>query len=89
MGLLDFFRRSKKQKQIRSIISNYYGGDWRYFVWNYANQIYDIPEVRIAIEKISDIFSTIPVYHKRVDKRTNYTTYFNDTTERILNYKPK
>ena len=88
MGFFDIFRRNRKQKQIRSIISNYYGGDWRYFVWNYANQIYDIPEVRIAIEKISDIFSTMPIYHKRIDKRTDYTTYLSDTTERILNYKP-
>ena len=88
MGFFDIFRRNRKQKQIRSIISNYYGGDWRYFVWNYANQIYNIPEVRTAIEKISDIFSTIPIYHKRIDKRTDYTTYLSDAEERILNYKP-
>ena len=50
MGLFDFLKRDRKQKEIRSIISNYYGGDWKYFVWNYANQIYDIPEVRTAIE---------------------------------------
>ena len=87
MGLFDFLKRNKEKKQIRSIISNYYGGDWRYFVWNYANQIYDIPEVRIAIEKISDIFSTIPIYHKRVDKNGT-VRYLSDTTERILNYKP-
>lgn len=87
MGLFDIFRRNKEKKQIRSIISNYYGGDWRYFVWNYANNIYNIPEVRIAIEKISDIFSTIPIYHKRIDKNGT-VSYLSDPTERILNYKP-
>lgn len=87
MGLFDIFKRNREKKQIRSIIRNYYGGDWRYFVWNYSQQIYDIPEVRIAIEKISDIFSSIPIYHKRID-RNGVVKYFSDTTERILNYKP-
>lgn len=87
MGLFDFFRRNREKKQIRSIISNYYGGDWKYFVWNYANQIYNIPEVRIAIEKVSDIFSTIPIYHKRIEKDET-VKYLSDPTERILNYKP-
>lgn len=87
MGFFDFFRRGKKQKQVRSIISNYYGGDWKYFVWNYANQIYDIPEVRTAIEKVSDIFSSIPIYHKRIDKN-GHITYLEDSTARVLNYRP-
>ena len=87
MGLFDFFKRNRKQKQIRSIISNYYGGDWKYFVWNYANQIYDIPEVRTAIEKVADIFSSIPIYHKRIDKN-GHITYLDDTTTRVLNFKP-
>lgn len=87
MGLFDFFKRSRDKKQIRSIVNTYYGGDWNYFVWNYANQIYDIPEVRIAIEKIADIFSTIPIYVKRIDKKTGYITYLSDSTDRVLNYK--
>lgn len=87
MGFFDFLKRNKDKKQLRSIIRTYYGGDWRYFVWNYANQIYDIPEVRIAIEKISDIFSSIPIYHKRIYKDGN-VEYISDVTDRILNYKP-
>ena len=87
MGFFDFFKRNSRKKQIRSIISTYYGGDWQYFVWNYANNIYNIPEVRIAIEKISNIFSSIPVYHKRVDKNGN-VTYMEDATSRVLNYMP-
>lgn len=87
MGLFDFFKRGKKQKQIRSIISNYYGGDWKHFVWNYTQNIYEIPEVRTAIEKVSDIFSSIPIYHKRIDKN-GHITYIEDSITRVLNYKP-
>ena len=87
MGLRDFFSRNKRQKQLRSLISTYYGGDWKYFVWNYANQIYDIPEVRTAIEKISDIFSSMPIYHKRINKDDS-VEYLQDTTHRVLNYYP-
>ena len=87
MGVFDFFKRNRKQKQIKNIISTYYGGDWKYFVWNYAQQIYDIPEVRTAIEKISDIFSSMPIYHKRLDKGGNIT-YMEDSTHRVLNFQP-
>ena len=87
MGFFDFLRRNRKQKEIRSIISNYYGGDWKYFVWNYANQIYDIPEVRTAIEKVADIFSCVPIWHKRVDKEGN-VVYLEDATNRVLTYQP-
>lgn len=86
MGFLDFFRRDKKQKEIRSIISNYYG-DWKYFVWNYANQIYDIPEVRTAIEKVADIFSCVPIWHKRINKNDS-VDYLEDATARVLTYQP-
>lgn len=87
MGFFDFLRRNRKQKEIRSIISNYYGGNWKYFVWNYANQIYDIPEVRTAIEKVADIFSCVPIWHKRVDKEGN-VVYLEDATNRVLTYQP-
>ena len=87
MGLFDFLKRNKKQKEIRSIISNYYGGDWKYFVWNYANQIYDIPEVRTAIEKVSDIFSCVPIWHKRVNKNGS-VDYLEDATARVLTCQP-
>lgn len=87
MGVLDFLKRNRKQKEIRSIISNYYGGDWKYFVWNYANQIYDIPEVRTAIEKVADIFSCVPIWHKRVNKNGS-VDYLEDATARVLTYQP-
>lgn len=87
MGFLDIFRRNKQKKEVRSIIQNYYGGDYKYFVWNYANQIYNIPEVRTAIEKVASIFSRIPIYHKRVNK-DGYVEYLDDITSKVLNYKP-
>ena len=94
MGVIDFFKktfsrqkRNRLDKEVRSVIQNYYGGNYQYFVWNYANQIYNIPEVRSAIEKISDIFSSMPIYHRRTDKN-GYSTYIEDATKRVLVYKP-
>lgn len=87
MGIFDFLKRNSKQKEIRSIISSYYGGDWKYFVWNYANQIYDIPEVRTAIEKVADIFSCVPIWHKRINKNGS-VDYLEDSTARVLTYQP-
>lgn len=88
MGFFDIFKRNSKQKQLKNIISTYYGGDWKYFVWNYAQQIYDIPEVRTAIEKISDVFASMPIYHKVVNKNDGSIQYKDDSTSRVLNYKP-
>ena len=94
MGVVDFFKKtfSRRQrvklgKEVRSVIQNYYGGNYQYFVWNYANQIYNIPEVRSAIEKISDIFSSMPIYHRKTDKN-GYSIYIEDATHRVLVYKP-
>ena len=87
MGFLDFLKRNRKQKEIRSIISNYYGGDFRWFVYNYANQITDIVEVRTAIEKVVDIMSCVPIWHKRVNKNGS-VDYLEDATLRVLTYQP-
>jgi HK97 family phage portal protein len=69
MGL---FKRKEKseinKKQVRSIIQEYYGGNASYFAFNYAANIYNIPEVRTAIELFCDIFTTIPIYHERKNK---------------------
>lgn len=90
MGFVDkikgFFTRSNK-KQVEKIINKYYGGDWEYFVWNYANQIYTIPEVKCAIEKIADIFSSVDIYNERIDNKNKNITYIEDSTLRVLKYK--
>jgi HK97 family phage portal protein len=80
MGL---FSRRKKERELRTIIKEYYGGDIGWFAHSYASSIYDIPEVRTAIEKFSDIFSTIPKYLERVDKNGNIV-YFESAASRVL-----
>ncbi len=87
MGFLDFLKRNRKQKEIRSIISNYYGGDWKYFVWNYCQNLYEIPEVKIACEKVSDIMSAVPIWHKRINKNGS-VDYLEDAMARVLTYQP-
>lgn len=91
MGVFDkiknIFTRNRKSNQLRSIINSYYGGNWQYFVWNYANQIYNIPEVRCAIEKIADIFCSVDIFNERVDKNGN-VLYLEDATTRVLKYQP-
>ena len=80
MGL--FSRR--KKTEIRSIIQEYYGGSGAYFAYNYAQNAYNIPEVRTAIEAFSDIVSTIPVYKERV-RKDGAVEYFDDA---VLTLKP-
>ena len=81
MGFLDIFRR--KKPELRTIIKEYYGGNIGLFARSYASKIYDIPEVRTAIECFSDIFSSIPKYVERVDRNGNIT-YFETATSRVL-----
>jgi HK97 family phage portal protein len=83
MGL---FSRIKKRRELRTIIKEYYGGDIGWFARSYASSIYDIPEVRTAIECFSDIFSTIPKYIERVDRNGNIT-YFETQASRVLTLK--
>lgn len=84
MGL---FSRSKKT-EYRSIIKEYYGNNINYFTWNLANNIYNIPEVRNAIEAFTSIFSTIPIWHKRINKNGEVEYYDNDYIKKILTLKP-
>lgn len=81
MGFLDIFRRHKPE--LRTIIKEYYGNDIGLFARAYASSIYDIPEVRTAIECFADIFSTIPIYFERVDKN-GHITYFETADSRVL-----
>lgn len=83
-----FFRRGRgKEAQLRSIIHEYYGDNVGWFAFNYANNIYSIPEVRTAIETFSDIFSTIPKYFERKDKN-GYIQYFEHAADKVINLKP-
>ena len=66
MGFLDIFKR--KKPELRTIIKEYYGGNIGLFARSYASKIYDIPEVRTAIDCFADILSSIPKYVERVDR---------------------
>ncbi|MDE7440231.1 MAG: phage portal protein [Clostridia bacterium] len=80
-------RENGKAAQLRSIIHEYYGDNIGWFAFNYASNIYSIPEVRTAIEAFADIFSTIPRYFERRDKN-GYIQYFEHAADKVINLKP-
>ena len=82
-----FRRRSDRDVQLRSIIHEYYGDNVGWFAFNYASNIYSIPEVRTAIEAFADIFSTIPRYFERKDKN-GFVQYFENASDKVINLKP-
>lgn len=95
--ILDFFkntfRRSKSQpgqvqprEQLRTIIHDYYGNNVGWFAYNYASNIYQIPEVRTAIQSFAEIFSIIPKYFERKDKDGN-VTYLEGEEDRVINVR--
>ena len=84
MGFLDIFKR--KKPELRTIIKEYYGGNIGLFARSYASKIYDIPEVRTAIECFADIFSSIPKYVERVDRSGNIT-YIDNQMSRVINLR--
>lgn len=89
----NMFGRKKQEQsadtgvQLRSIIIDRYGGNVGLFARAYASSIYNIPEVRTAIETYADIFSTIPRYFERVGKDENIT-YLENAASRVINLKP-
>lgn len=87
MGFLDIFKRKKsKNTEFRTLIREYYGNNPFLFARSYAEKIYDIPEVRTAIENFADIFSSIPKYVERVNKNGNIE-YFDNKMSRVLTLK--
>lgn len=76
-----------KPKEVRTIIKEYYGNDIGLFAYTYASNIYQIPEVRTAIQSFSEIFSIIPKYFERVDK-SGHIQYFENAANRVINLKP-
>lgn len=86
MGIFKNIFKRKQEPELRTIVKEYYGGDVGLFARSYASRLYDIPEVRTAIECFSDIFSTIPKYVERTDKNGNIT-YFETAMSRALTLK--
>lgn len=84
----DFFKRffglnGEKRKVMQTIINKYYGGNINWFAYNYASNIYNIPEVRTAIESFAQIFVTVPKYFERKDK-DGHVVYFENNSSRVL-----
>jgi HK97 family phage portal protein len=86
LGLLDLFRRKSTNAELRTIVREYYGNNPFLFARSYAAKIYDIPEVRTAIESFADIFSSIPKYVERVNKNGNID-YYENQMSRVLTLK--
>lgn len=76
-----------KRMQLRTIITDMYGGNVGLFAYTYASSLYNIPEVRTAIESYADIFSIIPRYFERIGKDENIT-YLENAASRVINLKP-
>ena len=57
-----------------------------WFAYNYASNIYQIPEVRTAIQSFAEIFSIIPKYFERKDKDGN-VTYLEGEEDRVINVR--
>lgn len=71
---------------LRTIVREYYGNNVGWFAYNYASNIYSIPEVRTAIQSFSEIFSIIPKYFERKDKNGNIT-YTEDEQDFVINVR--
>jgi len=77
----------KRNRELRSIIAGLYGNNVSSFAKNYAMNSLEIPEVRNAVEIYSNIFSTVPMYHKRIEANGN-VSYIADGLTNILTIKP-
>lgn len=71
---------------LRTIVREYYGNNVGWFAYNYASSIYQIPEVRTAIQSFAEIFSIIPKYFERRDKDGN-VTYLEGEEDRVINIR--
>lgn len=50
--------------------------------------IFNIPEIRTAINTVSETFATIPIYRKRIDNDTGEVEYKTDRIDYMLNVSP-
>lgn len=73
-------------QMLRTIVREYYGNNVGWFAHNYASSIYQIPEVRTAIQSFAEIFSIIPKYFERRDKDGN-VTYLEGEEDRVINIR--
>lgn len=67
-----------RKRQVRSMIKTLYGGSPAYFLYNYVQNIYNIPEVRTAISLFGKIVSTVPIWHERESKDGEVEFFTNE-----------
>lgn len=84
MGVIDKIKGLFRRDSLTTVIKTVYGNDIYMFARSYAANIYQIPEVRTAIECFADIFSSIPKYIERVDTDGNITYYERTATAQTL-----
>ena len=85
MGI--FTRKKDKETKNLYIIRDFLNTNLSSIVRTYANSIYDIPEVRTAIDMVADIISTVPVYHK-IENKDGTARYKDDDIGFVLNIRP-
>ena len=54
----------------------------------FMRSIYNLPEVRTAINTVAEITSGIPIWRVRVDNKTSEIDYLADGLHNLLNYSP-
>jgi len=54
----------------------------------FVRSIYNLPEIRTAINTVAEIISTVPIWRKRVDNQTGEVDYVEDEIHNLLNYSP-
>lgn len=83
----DITPQKANANELRMIIRNRYGDNIDWFASAYASSIYQIPEVRTAIQSFAEIFAIIPKYFERRDKNGN-VTYLEGEEDRVINVRP-
>ena len=83
----DITPQKANANELRMIIRNRYGDNIDWFASAYASSIYQIPEVRTAIQSFAEIFAIIPKYFERRDKDGN-VTYLEGEEDRVINVRP-
>ena len=85
MGLKNFVQNLFRSRQKTGIsILDQININKSYF----TRTIYNIPEVRTAINTMAEIISTVPIWRKRIDNSTGEVDYLNDNLDYLLNFSP-
>ena len=87
MGLIQNIRTifGRKQNNNNSIAILEQSNSMRTF---FSHSIYNLPEIRTAINTIAEMISNVPIWRKRVNNKTGEVEYVEDEIHNLLNYSP-